>query len=85
MSSTTKQPQSETQSEGQLRAYRSELRRSHMTPGQRGDLARLAIATERFRVRNARMALGLQCGFKRVETGEVPSERLLPAAVKVSK
>lgn len=67
---------SSSPSSGTLKAYRSELRRSHMDPAQRAGLQRCAIAIERFRNRNERMAVGLRCGFRRLEKNEIPEDEL---------
>lgn len=42
-------------------------RRRNMSPEQRANLERLAIVIERFRLRNLRMARGLEIGFRSIE------------------
>lgn len=69
-------PKHSAPSSGTLRAYRAELRRSHMSPGERAGLQRCAIATQRFRNRNERMAVGIRCGFSRLERNEIPADEL---------
>lgn len=54
-----------------------------MTREQRADLERLALVTERFRLRNVRMARGLEQGFRALEQGTTSSDaRIALAEVK---
>lgn len=66
-----------------IHSQQSHDRRSTMTREQRADLERLALVTERFRLRNVRMARGLEQGFRALEQGTTSSDaRIALAEVK---
>ena len=44
---------------------------------QRDGMVRLALVTERFRLRNVRMAKGLELGFRRLEQGSYDARQAL--------
>ncbi len=67
----------------QLERYRSELRRSHMNPEQRGNLVRLERVVDQFRARNERMALCAIFGARRIEKGQIPQAQLDAALEKI--
>jgi hypothetical protein len=53
-----------------------------MSAEQRANLERLALVTERFRVRNERMTRGLQHGFKALEQEPTSDARIALAGVR---
>lgn len=63
-----------------LHQAQSRDRRATMTAEQRANLERLALVTERFHVRNDRMARGLEIGFRQLEANS--EARLALAEVK---
>ena len=65
-----------SRSMAELKRYRSEMRRSHMSPEHRANLERLSIAVSRYSARNERIALCHLFGFRRIEKGEVPQSEI---------
>jgi hypothetical protein len=57
-------------------------RRATMSAEQVANLDRLALVTERFRVRNERMSRGLERGFKALEQEPTSDARIALAGVK---
>ena len=66
-----------------LSSQHSKDRRASMSHEQRANLDRLALVTERFRLRNVRMARGLEHGFRALEQSSASSDaRIALAEVK---
>ncbi|MFA5054461.1 MAG: hypothetical protein WC565_10400 [Parcubacteria group bacterium] len=65
-----------------MTSQQSRDRRSTMNQTQRADLERLALVTERFRLRNVRMARGLERGFRALEQESTSDARIALAEVK---
>lgn len=65
-----------------MTSQQSRDRRSTMNQTQRADLERLALVTERFRLRNVRMARGLERGFRALEQESTSNARIVLAEVK---
>jgi hypothetical protein len=65
-----------------MTSQQSHNRRSTMNQTQRADLERLALVTERFRLRNVRMARGLERGFRALEQESTSNARIALGEVK---
>jgi len=65
-----------------LTTQQSRDRRATMTTEQRANLERLALVTERFRLRNVRMTRGLERGFKALEQEPTSDARIVLSEVK---
>lgn len=64
------------------RTNESRDRRATMSREQQANLDRLAMVTERFRLRNVRMARGLEHGFRELERESSSDARIALAGVK---
>ena len=65
-----------------LTNQQSRDRRATMSAEQRANLDRLALVTERFRLRNVRMTRGLEHGFKALEQEPTSDARIALSEVK---
>lgn len=65
-----------------LTSQQSHDRRATMSSQQRADLERLALVIERFRLRNVRMARGLERGFRALEQESSSDARIALESVK---
>ncbi|MFA5053709.1 MAG: hypothetical protein WC565_06610 [Parcubacteria group bacterium] len=65
-----------------LTNQQSRDRRATMSAEQRANLDRLALVTERFRLRNVRMTRGLEHGFKALEHERTSDARIALSEVK---